>query len=86
MTLNRMKSGRTLIFAGLAAVGLAACTTSGERVGGAGVGAVAGAAVAGPVGAVVGGVAGAVTGPVVAGELGVPHRRHYRHHYRHRRY
>jgi hypothetical protein len=58
----------TLAFASLA---LAACSTTQERVGGAGVGAVAGAAVAGPVGAVAGGAVGAVTGPTVARETGV---------------
>jgi osmotically inducible lipoprotein OsmB len=79
------KSGRTLFLSALAALGLAACTTTGERVGGAGVGALAGAAVAGPVGAAVGGVAGAVTGPTVARDVGVPHRRYYRHRRHHRR-
>lgn len=73
------KSGLTLCVAALAAVGLAACSTTGERVGGAGVGALAGAAVAGPVGAAVGGVAGAITGPTVARNAGIPHRRYYRH-------
>ena len=77
-------SGRTLLFAGIAALSLTACSTTGERVGGAGVGALAGGAVAGPVGAVVGGVAGAITGPAISRDLGVPHRRSYRHtrHYR----
>ena len=70
---------RNIVLAGGLAVTLGACTTTGERIGGAGVGAVAGAAVAGPVGAVVGGVAGAVTGPTLASDVGVPHRRHYRH-------
>ena len=60
---------------GLAALGLAACTTSQQRVGGAGAGAVAGAAVAGPVGAVAGGVVGAAAGPTVADATGVPKRR-----------
>ena len=80
-------SMRNMVLAASVALGLGACTTTGERIGGAGVGAVAGAAVAGPVGAVVGGVAGAVTGPTVARDVGVPHRhRHYRHHRRHYRY
>ncbi|SFC47429.1 hypothetical protein SAMN05428997_10775 [Bosea sp. CRIB-10] len=48
------------------ALGLAACSTTEERIGGAAVGAGTGAVVAGPVGAVVGGAAGAVTGPTVA--------------------
>jgi osmotically inducible lipoprotein OsmB len=74
-----MKSGWTLVAAALSALTLAACSTTGERVGGAGVGALAGAAVAGPVGAAVGGVAGAITGPAVAHNAGIPHRRHYRH-------
>jgi len=58
---------KTVIFTGLAilALSLAACSTTGQRVGGAAVGAGTGAAVAGPVGAVVGGAAGAVTGPSV---------------------
>ena len=77
-------ASRILVSVGLAALTLSACSTTGERVGGAGVGAVAGAAVAGPVGAVVGGVAGAVTGPTIARDLGVPHRKRYhRHHRRH---
>lgn len=54
------------------ALTLAACNTTQERVGGAGVGAVAGAAVGGPVGAVAGGVVGAAAGPTVARETGVP--------------
>ncbi len=66
----------------LAALGLAACSTTGERLSGAGVGAVTGGSIAGPGGAVVGGVAGAVVGPTVATDMGVPHR-HYRHHWRH---
>ena len=82
---DMMKSGRTLFLAGLAALSLAACSTTGERVGGAGVGALAGGAVAGPVGAVVGGVAGAITGPAVASNLGVPHRRSHRYWRHHRR-
>lgn len=48
------------------ALGLAACSTTEERIGGAAVGAGTGAAVGGPVGAVVGGAAGAVSGPSVA--------------------
>lgn len=44
-------------------------TRTGQRVGGAAVGAGTGALVAGPVGAVVGGAAGAVTGPSVARAL-----------------
>ena len=69
------KTSFQLVFATSVALALAACSTTGERIGGAGVGAVAGGAVAGPVGAVVGGVAGALTGPAVAREVGVPHRR-----------
>jgi osmotically inducible lipoprotein OsmB len=79
-----MKRARLgLAIVGLSAFSLSACTTTQERVGGAGTGAVAGAAVAGPVGAVVGGVAGAITGPTVAAATGVPPRRHYywRHYY-----
>ena len=81
-----IKSGRNLLMAGLAALTLAACSTSGERIGGAGVGAIAGGAIAGPVGAVVGGVAGAVTGPTVARDAGIPHRRYHRRHRSHRRH
>ena len=66
----------------LAALSLAACSTTDERWGGAGAGAVTGGSIAGPGGAVVGGVAGAVVGPGVAAEMGVPHR-HYRRHWRH---
>lgn len=62
-----------------AALSLAACSTSSERIGGAGVGIVSGAAVAGPVGAVVGGVVGVVEGPTVATDVGVPHHRRHRH-------
>jgi osmotically inducible lipoprotein OsmB len=69
----------------LAALGLAACSSTSERFSGAGVGAVAGGSVAGPVGAVVGGVAGAVEGPYVANGIDVPHRYH-RHWHRWRRY
>ena len=80
---NRIK----LLLAGVAALALAACSTTGERIGGAGVGAVTGGVVAGPVGAVVGGVAGAVAGPAVAREVGLPHRRYYARNYRrHRQY
>jgi hypothetical protein len=72
-----MTSARNLLFLSIAALGVAACSTTSERVGGAGVGAVAGAAVAGPVGAVVGGVGGAVTGPAVARSVGIHHGRYY---------
>lgn len=44
-------------------------TKTGQRIGGAAVGAGTGALVAGPVGAVVGGAAGAVSGPSVARAL-----------------
>lgn len=47
------------------ALGLGACNTVEQRVGGAAVGAGTGAVVAGPVGAVVGGAAGAITAPSV---------------------
>jgi hypothetical protein len=76
---------RELLMAGLATLSLGACSTAGERLGGAGAGMVVGAAVAGPVGAVAGGVAGAIEGPTVAHEMGIPHRGHHRHH-RHRHY
>ena len=65
---------KKLAFVAFVVLGLAACTTTQQRVGGAGVGAVAGGAVAGPVGAVVGGVGGAVAGPSVSREVGVPQR------------
>ena len=71
------KAVRNLIVVCAAALGVAACNTPSERVGGAAVGAVAGAAVAGPVGFVVGGVGGAVAGPTVAHTMGIPHRRYY---------
>ena len=59
-------------------VGLSACTTGQEQLGGAGMGALAGAAVGGPVGAAVGGVSGAIVGPTVATATGIPHRHlHY---------
>jgi osmotically inducible lipoprotein OsmB len=78
--MSRIISG--LVGASVAALMLAGCTTTGERLSGAGVGAVGGGAVAGPVGAVVGGVGGAVAGPTVAHAAGIPHhrsaaRRHY---------
>lgn len=47
------------------ALGLAACNTVEQRVGGAAVGVGTGAVVAGPVGAVVGGAAGAISAPTV---------------------
>ena len=53
------------------ALGFAACTTTEERVSGAGAGALTGAVVAGPIGAAVGGVAGAVTGPTVSKRTGI---------------
>ena len=61
---------RIVVLGGLGLT-VVACTTTQERVGGAGAGALAGAAVGGPVGAAVGGVAGAVTGPTVASATGV---------------
>jgi osmotically inducible lipoprotein OsmB len=64
-----------LALAALAIGVLAACTTTQQRVAGAGVGAAAGAAVAGPAGAVAGGAAGAVAGPSVSRQAGVPQRR-----------
>jgi hypothetical protein len=81
----RMKiSFGKLLMAGLATLSLAACSTTGERLGGAGAGVVVGGAVAGPVGAVVGGVAGAIEGPTVSHAMGIPHRgRHYRRHRHH---
>lgn len=60
----------TLVLAAAVALVLGGCgTRTGQRVGGAAVGAGTGALVAGPVGAVVGGAAGAVTGPSVARAL-----------------
>ncbi len=50
---------------GFAALFLSACTTTQERVSGAGAGALVGS-IAGPPGAVVGAVGGAVFGPSVA--------------------
>lgn len=52
--------------AALALLGLAACTTTEQRVSGAAAGAGAGALVAGPIGAVVGGAAGAISAPTVS--------------------
>ena len=66
---------KKLAMAAFALAVLAACTTTQQRVGGAGVGAAAGAAVAGPAGAVVGGAAGAAAGPTVSRQVGVPQRR-----------
>jgi len=60
---------RIVVLGGLGMT-VAACTTTEERVGGAGAGALAGAAVGGPVGAAVGGVAGAAAGPTVADTVG----------------
>ena len=78
---------RNLFIAGLATLSLAACSTTGERLGGAGVGAVTGGAIAGPVGAVAGGIGGAIAGPGVSNAMGIRHRGHYYHHYHHyRRY
>lgn len=79
-------SCRTLFLAGLVGLSLSACSTTEQRIGGAGVGAVTGGAILGPVGAVAGGVGGAVYGPRASRAVGIPqsgHRRHYRH-YRHR--
>lgn len=73
-----MKRRHVSVLVGFIALALPACTTTQERLGGAGTGFVAGAAVGGPVGAVVGGVAGAVSGPSVARATGMPHsHRHY---------
>ena len=60
---------RIVVLGGLGLM-VVACTTTQERVGGAGARALAGAAVGGPLGAAVGGVAGAVTGPTVANANG----------------
>ncbi len=79
-----LMSFRGLVLASMVALSLAACSTTGERLSGAGVGAVSGGAVGGPAGAVVGGVVGGVTGPAVATSMGVPHHHHYHHyHYYH---
>jgi hypothetical protein len=58
---------KTSILAGFVvmALGLAACSTVEQRVGGAAVGAGTGAVVGGPVGAVAGGAVGAVSAPTV---------------------
>src|SRR5271165_7185739 len=63
-------SFRSLTLTGLAALSLAARSTTGERVSGVGVGAVSGGAGGGPAGAVVGGIVGGVTGPAVATSMG----------------
>jgi uncharacterized membrane protein len=77
-------SYRKLFIVGLMGLSLAACSTTGERFGGAGVGAVTGGAIAGPVGAVAGGIGGAIVGPRVSNAMGIPHRGHRHHrHYRH---
>jgi osmotically inducible lipoprotein OsmB len=76
MTINKA----VVMTVGLLALSLAACTTTQERVGGAGAGALAGAAVAGPVGAAVGGVGGALAGPTVSNEVGVKKKRTHRRH------
>jgi hypothetical protein len=55
-----------LLIATAFAVG--ACSTTGQRIGGAAAGAGTGAVIAGPVGAVVGGAAGAITAPTVVRE------------------
>ncbi len=78
-----LMSFRNSVLVGLAALSLAACTTTGERFSGVGVGAVSGGAVGGPAGAVVGGVVGGVTGPAVATSMGVPHHHYYYHHHYH---
>jgi osmotically inducible lipoprotein OsmB len=74
---------RSIALAALVACGVAACgSTTGQRVGGAAVGAGTGAVVGGPVGAVVGGAAGAIMAPTVV--RGVRHattRRVRRHRY-----
>lgn len=49
----------------LTALAASACSTTGQRIGGAAAGAGTGALVGGPVGAVVGGAAGAITAPTV---------------------
>jgi hypothetical protein len=76
-------SYRKLFIFGLVGLSLAACSTTGERLGGAGVGALTGGAIAGPVGAVAGGIGGAIVGPGVSNAMGVPHRgrRHHRHYH-----
>ncbi|MFC7396762.1 hypothetical protein ACFQU1_06105 [Chelatococcus sp. GCM10030263] len=63
---------RAILFVTLCAgLGLAACTTTEQRVGGAAAGAGVGA-IGGPVGAVAGGAVGAVAGPSVGQATGVP--------------
>jgi osmotically inducible lipoprotein OsmB len=76
---------RNLFIVVLAALSLAACSTTGERIGGAGVGVVTGGAIAGPVGAVAGGIGGAIVGPSASNAMGIPHRgrTHHRRHYHH---
>lgn len=66
---------KMIVASALLALGLAACTTTEERIGGAAVGAGVGAAVAGPVGAVAGGAVGAVTGPTVSNQATAATRR-----------
>lgn len=84
--LSKIKIIGLLLCLGVGAMSVAGCSSTEERIGGAGTGAVAGGAVAGPVGAVAGGVAGAVTGPTVAHHMGIPHSRtaRHRHHATHR--
>lgn len=65
-----MKTWKVALVCAGVSFAVAACSTTEERIGGAGVGALAGAAVAGPVGAAAGGVTGAVVGPSVSKEVG----------------
>ncbi|MCO4054599.1 MAG: hypothetical protein HEQ16_11215 [Bosea sp.] len=53
----------------IVALGLAACTTTDQRIAGAAAGAGTGALVAGPIGAIAGGAIGAVAAPTVTGTL-----------------
>lgn len=60
---------RTFAILALAAIGLAACNTTDQRIAGAAAGAGAGALVGGPIGAVAGGAIGAVSAPTVTGAV-----------------
>ena len=80
-----LKSISKVLMVGLSVLTLAACSTTEDRIGGAGAGALVGS-VAGPIGAGVGGVAGAIVGPTVVRHVVNGHRHYYHRHYYHGRH
>jgi len=80
-----MNTPRKAALAAVVVVLSSVAAQAGERIIGAGVGAVSGAIVAGPVGFIGGGVIGYVAGPDIACGLGINRCYRHRHRHRHRR-